>query len=298
MTTKPLELIGAGQGWGAKYHEVQMGPYALKDIGMLQNLQKLAPNSKWRSFLSPSQAYTTGKNLSYEERLAQIEDFSQKLASEVRASQHEHFPIIVGGDHSIAIGTWSGMSTALKAQGNFGLIWIDAHMDSHTPKTSHTQNIHGMPLAVLMGYGEKTLVDVMAVGAKLDPAHIVLIGVRSFEPEEAALLKKLNVKIFFIEEVKSRGFDTVFKEAVSTVSANTKGFGVSIDVDAFDPTIAPGTGVQEENGILDIVAVKSSLKNISQNPKFKALEIVEFDPTRDIQHQTAYLVQDLISAIL
>ncbi|MBI2790596.1 MAG: arginase [Gammaproteobacteria bacterium] len=298
MTTKPLELIGAGQGWGAKYHEAQMGPQVLKDIGLLQNVQKIAPNTTWRSLLFPSQPYTAGKNLSYEQRLTQIENFSQKLANEVIASQHAHFPIIVGGDHTIAIGTWSAMTTALNAQGNFGLIWVDAHMDSHTPQTSHTKNIHGMPLAVLMGYGEKSLVDMVEVGPKLDPAHIVLIGVRSFEPEEAEFLKKLNVKIVFMDEVKSRGFASVFQEAVSKVSTNTKGFGISIDIDAFDPTIAPGTGAQEKNGILDVVAVKTSLKSISQNPKCKALEIVEFDPTRDIQHRTAYLVQDLISAML
>lgn len=298
MTTKPLELIGAGQGWGAKHHEAQMGPHVLKDIGLLQNLQKLAPNTTWRSLLYPSQLYTTGKNLSYEQRLAQIENFSQKLAGEVRESQHAHFPLIVGGDHTVAIGTWSAMTTALKAQGNFGLIWVDAHMDSHTPQTSHTQNIHGMPLAVLMGYGEKSLVDMVAVGPKLDPAHIVLIGVRSFEPEEAELLKKLNVKVVFMNEVKSRGFASVFQEAVSKVSTNTKGFGISIDIDAFDPSIAPGTGTQEKNGIVDVLAVKTSLKSISQHPKCKAIEIVEFDPTRDIQHQTAYLIQDLISAML
>jgi ornithine--oxo-acid transaminase len=300
MAIKPLELIGAGQGWGAKFHEVQMGPHALHDYGLLQSLQKIDPAIQWQEerFISPSITYPTNRELNYPERLAQVKEFSENLSKEVIEVQSSHFPVILGGDHTIAIGTWSALTTALHAQGNFGLIWVDAHMDSHTPKTSHTQNIHGMPLAALLGYGEEVLVNVASNGAKLHPQHVVLIGVRSFEPEEAEFLRKLNVRIYFMSEVQRRGFEEIFQEAVQIVSQHTKGFGVSIDIDAFDPEIAPGTGAHAIGGILHKTDVTNSLKSISQNPKFKALEIAEFDPSRDIQHKTTILVQELVSSVI
>ncbi len=291
MPSKAKELIGASFGWGAGLKETEMGPQVLKQLGSL--------NTKpWRTFLKANIPYSADKMLSYEERLTQVEDFACRLAEQVVACEPMHVPIVLGGDHSIAIGTWSGMVSAKNAQGNFGLIWIDAHMDSHTPQTTPSYNIHGMPLAVLLGHGDSRLVNVGLPGAKLNPAHVVLIGVRSFEPGEEKLLKSLNVTIYYIDDVNKRGFKTVFEEAVKKVSDKTNGFGVSLDIDAFDPTIAPGTGAPEPNGILDVDAVVDGLISIKDNEKFTALEIVEFDPTRDQNSKTSQLVVKLVSAIL
>ncbi|MGD9592365.1 MAG: arginase [Candidatus Berkiella sp.] len=289
MPNKPIEIIGAGFGWGAGFKEAQFGPSHLKDTSL--------KGQPWRTILSPKIIYESGKTLSYDEQLQQVVDFNKQLSKEV-SSVSENFPIIVGGDHSIAIGTWSGVVDAHQAQGKFGLIWVDAHMDSHTAQTTPSHHIHGMPLATLLGYGESTLVNLTLTGAKLNPADVVLIGIRSFESQEAQLLKNLNVKIYFIDEVNQRGFENVFEEAVNIVSENTKGFGVSIDIDAFDPSIAPGTGVPEPNGIKDVPGVQRALKKVRKNDKLKAIEIAEFDPTRDQDEKTAMLVEKLISALL
>lgn len=291
MQSKAKEVIGASFGWGAGLKETELGPQVLKQLDSL--------NTKpWRTLLKANIPYSADKMLSYEERLIQVEEFAIRLAEQVIASVPMHVPIVLGGDHSIAIGTWSAMVSAKNAQGNFGLIWIDAHMDSHTPQTTLSYNIHGMPLAVLLGHGESRLVNLGIPGAKLNPAHVVLIGVRSFEPGEEKLLKSLNVTIHYMDEVNKRGFKAVFEEAVKQVSDKTNGFGVSIDIDAFDPTIAPGTGAPEPNGILEVDAVVNGLIAIKDNEKFTALEIVEFDPTRDKNQKTVQVVEKLVNALL
>lgn len=296
MPTKPLELIGAEFGWGAKRHEAQFGPQALKDFGLFSFLQKKDPAIHWH-LLKPSQSYHQEKHLSYAERVIEVQDYCQHLAKKIDESQTKYFPVVLGGDHSIAIGTWSGMVTSLSAKEMFGLIWIDAHMDSHTPQTTPSQAIHGMPLAALLGYGEPSLVNLYAPGPKLNPQDVVLIGVRSFESGEAALLKRLNVKIYYMDEVKTRGFEQVFKEALSKVTANTKGFGISIDIDSMDPTLAPGTGAPVPDGLNDQEIAKA-LHDISNHPQFKALEIAEFDPTQDNEDKTAKIIQTLMKSIL
>lgn len=296
MKGKPFELIGAGLGWGAQCHETEFGPRVLKEIGLLSSLQQQDPRIDWRCLLTPSIPHSPTLKLNYAKRLAQVQTFTERLAMEVILSQKDHIPLVIGGDHSIAMGTWSAMVKALQASMQFGLIWIDAHMDSHTPKTSPSQAIHGMPLAVLMGYGEPSLINLCIPGPKLDPAHVVLIGVRSFEEGEAQLLKRLNVKIYFMDEVKARGFPVVFAEAIHYVNQGTKGFGVSIDLDAFDPSIAPGVGTPALDGLF-ANEVFQALGELSQYPQFKALEIAEFNPTKDIEQKTALLTQQLILSI-
>lgn len=294
MPTKPLGLIGAAFGWGAKRHEAQFGPQALEDFGLVSFLQKNDPAIFWH-MLKVSASYHPNKQLDYAERLIEVQAFTHRLAKEVDERQKNYFPIILGGDHSIAIGTWSGMAVSQKEA--LGLIWIDAHMDSHTPQTTPSQAIHGMPLAALLGYGEPTLVNLYAPGTKLNPQDVVLIGVRSFESEEAALLKQLNVKIYYMDEVKARGFDVVFQEALSKVTADTKGFGISIDIDSIDPILAPGTGAPEPDGLNDQDIAKM-LRDVRNHPQFKALEIAEFDPTRDSENKTAKIIQKLVESVL
>ncbi len=298
MPKKPLVLIGASQGWGAARHEAQWGPQVLHDYGLVPALQQVGSQVQWQTVINSSVSFTAGKKLKYAERLMQVQDFSTRLAKEIIDCQPSNFPIVLGGDHSIAIGTWSALVTALKAPSEFGLIWIDAHMDSHTPATTPSHNIHGMPLAALLGYGENALINICSEGPKLNPRHVVLIGVRSFEPEEAKLLKDLNVKIFYMSDVKALGFKPVFQQALEIVTNGTKGFGISIDLDAFDPSVAPGTGTPVADGIQEVEEVMESLKTIKENPQFKALEIVEFDSSRDSQHKTAEVIKKLILSIL
>jgi arginase len=177
-----------------------------------------------------------------------------------------------------------------------GLIWFDAHMDSHTPETSESQRIHGMPLACLLGYGYPTLTSIMHHQPKFKPENVCLIGVRSFESGEAAFLKRLNVRIYFMDEVKERGFDTVLQEAVELVSRHTIGYGLSIDLDGLDPQDAPGVDVPEIDGV-GAVDFCAALKKVVSDPRLIATEVVEFDPTKDVARKTEILVADILKII-
>lgn len=295
---KKVDLIGVALGWGAQHHEVAQGPAALQAIELEKIFQHKTSPIAWREVIHPFLRYPAAKELDYLERLAQIVQCDVRLAEVIQAVHRAaHFPIVVGGDHTIAVGTWSGTIAACQAQQRFGLLWIDAHMDSHTPLTTPSHAIHGMPLAALLGHGEPDLVDLCIPGAKLNPRHVVLMGVRNFESGEAALLKQLKVRVYHMEEIKDRGFSEVFEEALAIVTTQTKGFGMSIDLDGFDPYFAPGTGSPIPGG-LSVEPVLQALSKIKDHELFKALEIAEFDPSLDQGNKTLGVVRDLIEAIL
>jgi arginase len=298
MHRESYDLIGAEFGWGAQNHDAQKGPHALKAFGIEKYLHQQNPHVTWRTTLCAQIPYESDMKLNYPERLQQVHDFDQRLANEVKATLAEqHCPLVIGGDHAMAVGTWSGVVAALDAYQHFGLIWVDAHMDSHTPQTTPSQAIHGMPLAALLGYGESALTHLAGMAPKLSPRHVVLIGVRSFEEGEAALLKHLNVTIYFMEDIKKLGIKTVFERALKQVTQGTKGFGISIDLDGFDPSIAPGTGTPVADGLV-YEEFAESLNVLSRHPLFCALEIAELNPVKDIDNKTLMLTQKLLACVV
>jgi len=203
-------------------------------------------------------------------------------------------PLILGGDHSCAIGTWKGIAQAIREP--LGLIWIDAHMDAHTSETTESGKLHGMPLACLLGHGDETLTGI-AGGARLDPRHVCLIGVRSFETGEAALLRRLGVRIFPMREVRQRGFDAALREARKIACAGTAGYGISVDLDAIDPVEAPGVGSPVRGGLSgkDVV---NALANHAGDAELRGLEIVEYNPHLDCDAQTIALVPAIAESLL
>jgi len=298
MQRKSFDIIGAELGWGAQNHLAQLGSSALKAFGIEKALSLIHPELIWRKTISATRPYEPGMTLNYAERLQQVHSFNVALASEVRESLLSgHCPLVVGGDHAMAVGTWSGAVTALAAERSFGLIWIDAHMDSHTPQTTPSQAIHGMPLAALMGHGESALTHLAGTSPILDPRHVVLIGVRSFEVGEAELLKRLNVTVYHMSEVKKLGIKTVFEKALQQVTNGTKAFGVSVDLDGFDPSDAPGTGTPEPDG-LPAMEVLQALKTVCHHPLFRALEIAELNPTKDVDNKTLTLAQKILESVV
>lgn len=281
-------LLGWASGVaGADIHSGD-GPLVLASSPYLTQLQPTGVEFQWvkvvRSILS--------SNLRTDEIVARS---CQELADESAQLMRERKPFsVVGGDHSCAIGTWSGVHDALKDQGEVGLIWIDAHMDSHTPETTESGRIHGMPLACLLGYGYPTLTMVLNTQPKFKPQNVCLIGVRSFEEGEAEFLKTQNVRIYFMDEVKQRGIDVVLAEAVELVSKNTIGFGVSLDLDAIDPLDAPGVDVPEPDGIA-ADKLCEALPMVVNHPKFIGSEVVEFDPLRDVGQKTEKLLVKILN---
>ena len=286
-----LNLIGFACGIGANNPGCAKGPEVLKQLGLSHLLHKKGINAKWQCFLKTS-IQELDQRLQIDYLSLQFRILAKAVAQSI--SKHEQFTVI-GGDHSCAIGTWSGAAHQLYQYGPLGLIWIDAHMDSHTFITSHSGALHGMPLACLLGYGDRKLTNILYKSTKIAPHHICLVGVRSYETEEERLLKHLGVKIIYMQEVKRYGLKNALKEALDIATKGTAGFGVSIDLDCIDPFDAPGVGTPELDGILknDLL---NALKIFPKQNKFLGIEIAELNPTLDQNNITATLAMELIVA--
>lgn len=228
------------------------------------------------------------------ERLPHITKYMGELAKEVQSTND--FPLIIGGDHAIAIGSWSGVISKLKAHQEFGLLWVDAHMDANTFETSPSKAYHGMPLAHLLGYGELELINISDDKVKLNPKHVVLFGIRSYEEGEYELLKSLGVRVFFADEIKKRGQGECLREAFEILKSAPKGYGITIDLDFFDPEYAPAVGSPEPHGF-DPLAFAANMKMHLDN-SLKAMEIVEFNPSRDKNNQTLLVIELLYRLLL
>ena len=286
--SRNLIVIGAASGAGAPDPACSEGPAALLRYKAFHDspLQHV----EWDAILRvPRDQQDTP--------LHAVTFLSTQLAGEVEAVLNAgNFPLVVGGDHSCAIGTWSGVHHALAGRGPVGLIWIDAHMDSHTFATTPSGQLHGMPLACLLGHGETALTHIDGAEAKLRPEHVCLIGVRSFEAGEAALLHRLGVRVFDMDEIRRRGLAGVFDEALAIVQQGTAGFGVSVDLDALDPEEEPGVGTPVPGG-LHRAELAEALSRLRGDPAFVAMEIVEYNPRRDRGHVTAEAAGALVDAI-
>jgi arginase len=179
--------------------------------------------------------------------------------------------------------------------GRLGLVWIDAHMDSHTPATSHTGRLHGMPLAWLLGELDDPLYG-LAAGV-VDPRHVCLVGVRSYEPEEDERLRRLGVRVVFMDEIRRRGIDAVLAEALDIAGAGTSAFGVSIDLDVVTPEDAPDVGTPVAGGVTSEELARA-LVAIAARPSLAAIELVEYSPRLDRDGRTARVALDLLAAAL
>ena len=283
-----LRIIGAASGIGAQDQACEDGPVAFHHSQAWHELEH-HPLVDWgKTLFAPD-----GDGTSTAGRIAELcRDLANEVALTLRA---DAFPVVIGGDHSVAIGTWSGVARVLGEP--FGLLWIDAHLDSHTPETSYSGAIHGMPLACLLGRGDKRLLNIGLNGTQLSAAHTVVLGPRSYEPEEIEFLQRMGVRIIDSEEVLRRGFAPCLEEAIAIVSSAPAGFGVTLDLDAIDPQLAPGVGSPEPDGLVarDVLA---AVRLISSLTGLKALEIVEYNPDRDRHGTTAGLISDLIGQIL
>lgn len=287
-SSRSIIVIGAAGGAGAPDPATAEGPDALRRWRVFHDMP--LQHVEWDAILRvPREQQDTP--------LHAVAALDARLAAEVeRVLANGHFPLVVGGDHSCAIGTWSGVYRALAGRGPIGLVWIDAHMDSHTFATTPSGQIHGMPLAVLLGHGDAALTVIDGANAKLSPEHVCLIGVRSLEAGEAALLHRLGVRVYDMDEIRRRGLATVFDEALAIVRNGTAGFGVSIDLDALDPDEEPGVGTPVPGGI-SRAELAAAMAHLRDDPAFVAMEIVEYNPRRDRGHATADAAGTLLDAV-
>jgi ornithine--oxo-acid transaminase len=283
--TRPARILGVASGLGAGHAGTADGPASLRRARLDAQLAARGLTVAWGEMLVPDAA--PGEPLG--EVICRLCD---RLALAARDTVRAGIaPLVLGGDHSCAMGTWRGVAQA--ARGPIGLIWIDAHLDAHTPQTSHSGRFHGMPLAALLGQGGDTL---CVEHAALAPEHVCVIGARSFEPEEAALLAALGVRVFAMPEIARRGLNEVLDEALARVGRGTAGFGVTLDLDALDPADAPGVTTPVSGGVRasDLVAALEAVA--AARPI--AVEIAEYDPHRDRDGATARVVEQVAATLL
>lgn len=285
-----LHLIGYASGAGGPDPGSGNGPLVLQRSDYFALLNKYDLALHWDTILKPLPDKNQNKFILIQEQCQLLAEVVFNLVNE------QKFFIVMGGDHTSAIGTWSGVKSAMDRDQSLGLIWIDAHLDSHTPETTPSGNIHGMPLACLLGLGDPLLTSIRVPYPKIRPEHLCIIGARSFEAEEEALLKKQNVRIFYMDEVKERGMAAVANDALKIVTTGTTYFGVSLDIDSIDPKEAPGTDVIVPDG-LTAAETCQALALFSHNPSLIGAEIVEFDPARDQNQVTEKLMTHLTLAL-
>lgn len=284
-----VKIVGYACGAAANDINCALGPWYL--YYHQQIFKKLSINLDWVNIYEAA-SVESGIGV-----MPVVKDMSKQLGqSVIDIAQAKQRLCVLGGDHSSAIGTWSGYAHALRDSGDIGIIWIDAHMDCHTPQTSETQNIHGMPLAHLLGHGDDYLVNLFDNNPAIKPENVCLIGIRSYESGEANLLKSLGVKTYFMEDLNKIGIDEALKQAYAHVSVNTCSVGISLDLDGIDPIDAPGVGCAVAKGIRSADLVRA-LRNEINDKNILAAEIVEFNPIKDIDKKTVKLVVELFDAI-
>ena len=210
-------------------------------------------------------------------------------------------PLVLGGDHSMAIGTISGVGAHYREQKKkLGLLWFDAHGDANTPETTPSGNIHGMPLAVVLGRGAKELVEVGGFAAdetRLDPSRVALIGVRSVDEYERGILKELGVAVFTMENIDRRGIHAVTKEAIEVASLGAEAFHVSFDVDVLDPAVAAGVGTPSRGG-LTYREAHTAMELVAESGRLCSFEMAEVNPVLDVRNSTAEVAVELIGSAL
>ncbi len=291
MDMKKIDIVSAAIGEGAMDGGCKYGASALLASGIAHSLTRAGCK------VQALPAVTADPMLA-QDRMDTVAQFSCALARTVsRAVRGDSQILVLGGDHSCAIGTWSGAADALSSQGRLGLIWVDAHLDAHTPDTSISQAPHGMPLAALLGHGSAAFTDICGWSGKLRPENLVVIGVRSYEAAERALLEALGVRVIYMEEVARRGFAPCFAEAKAAVTSGCAGWGVSFDIDGLDPKEAPATGTPVDHGI-PLDQALAALRMCRDDPRFVGLEIAEYNPLKDFGGKTARAVHTLAIASL
>ena len=299
----PVSVIGVPLDLGAGRRGVDMGPSAMRNAGLVEKLRGLGREVVDEgNLVAPVVESLAGPGNENARYLEEIAGVLEALAERVRGARLAgRLPLILGGDHSIALGTVSGMAAAGGGgRERIGLLWIDAHTDANTPETSPSGNLHGMPLAAILGKGPDALTRVggFAPGAaRLSPANAAVIGARSVDPEEAAVVASLGVRVYTMEEVDRRGMSPVVDEALGIVLDGTGGFHLSFDVDALDPSAAPGVGTPVPGG-LTVREVHTVMERAAATGGLRSLEVAEVNPVLDVRNRTAELSVHFVASAL
>ncbi|MFC5531330.1 arginase [Cohnella yongneupensis] len=292
---KEIAILSVPFDLGAGRRGATEGPSAIIQAGLEQRLQSLGMASEDAGairYTATSEIDQASDNL---KNLADVIAVNEALSEQVsRVISSGKFPLVLGGDHSIAIGTIAGVA---QHYNNLGVIWIDAHSDLNTPETTGSGNIHGMSLRVSLGEGDARLTGIGGAGAKIKPENVVLIGARSLDPGEKAYIKAGNMTCFTMYDVDRKGMSHIMEEAIRIAGNGTDGVHLSFDIDSVDPGEAPGTGTPVQGG-LSYREAHLAMEMLGESGIVTSAEFVEVSPAHDSGNKTANLAMELICSLL
>lgn len=292
---KNISIIGVAFDKGAGTRGVALGPEAIRYAGIKNRLEKIGYNVEDRGDLKNSDNIAENDKKLNLKNLNEVIDINSKLCNEVSTVINEgKFPLVLGGDHSIAIGSIAG---AMQKHKRLGIVWFDAHGDINTDKTSPSGNIHGMPMAVALGMGHEKLTSIGGIENKLLPEDIVVIAARDLDSGERIVFKDLGIKVFTMHEIDVLGIEEVTKQAIEIASKDTDGIHLSFDVDGVDPTVTPGTGTRVPGGATYREA-NLCLEMLAQCENIVSAEFVEVNPLIDDKNKTAEMAAIFIGSFM
>ena len=287
-----VSLLGIPMDLGAGRRGVDMGPSALRYAQIAETLRSLGHWVKDHGNVAVPIVETIDRSSNEPHYLEQIRSACQEAAERLQALPAETFPICLGGDHSMAMGTVAGVTRGLRT----GLIWVDAHTDFNVPQISPTGNIHGMPVAHLVGLGDERLINIGGAGAKIKAEDIVMIGIRSVDFEERQLLRERGATIYTMKEVDTLGMARIANETLEKLGALPR-VHVSFDADAFDPSVCPGVGTPVPGG-LTYREGHLLMELLSDSGIISSLDLVEVNPVLDSQNTTAKIMVEMAASLL
>lgn len=303
MVLNPMRDIGVvavSIDLGAGRRGVDMGPSALRVAGLRERLEGMGYRIREGGTVhahGPEAAPQGESRLRYLDEITQVCQETRTLVTE--ALDQGCFPLILGGDHSLSIGSVAAVSAHHRARGErIGCLWVDAHTDMNTPETTPSGNIHGMSLAVLAGRGPRSLTELGGTQAPaVEPRNICVIGARDIDESEKEMVKESGIRVFTMSEIDERGIGPVVDEALERLNDGTAGFHLSYDLDGLDPQVAPGVGTPVPGGLTyregHLVCEK-----IARSGTMVSLEVVEVNPVLDQENRTARMAVELVASAL
>lgn len=297
LPQRTVRLLGVPMDLGAGRRGVDMGPSAIRIAGVAAALREIGYGVEDDGDVGVPAPETRKQGPDNAKYLDTIYHVCNRLRLRVRRCLEQgEVPLVMGGDHSIAMGTVSGVSEYFRGQQqSIGLIWVDAHADMNTPDSSPSGNIHGMPLAALLGMGHERLVGLGDFAPKVTRDHVCLIGIRNLDDHEKDIVKRSGIHAYTMRDLDERGMQAIAEEAIGFCSDGTAGFHVSFDLDSMDPTWVPGTGTPVKGG-LSWREANLLLELVADSRKLTSFEITELNPILDVRNQSGEVAVDLIQS--
>ena len=295
MHNKTISIIGVPTDYGQARRGVDMGPSAIRYAGVVERLKTIGHLVEDQGDILVGKKF---EKVQIDKQLLNLEeviDVNTSLAERVHeAVNQKKFPLVLGGDHSIAIGTLAGLGKHYK---NLGVIWFDAHADLNTPDTTPSGNIHGMPLAVSIGIGHERLVKIRNFVPKIKTSNIVIIGARSVDPGERQLIREQGIKVYTMHEIDRLGMTRVMENALAYLKGlQVDGLHMSLDLDALDPLYTPGVGTPVPGG-LTYRESHLAMEIVQESGMLTSAEFVEVNPILDEKNKTADVAVALMGSL-